>query len=233
MRILAIGAHPDDLEMLCAGTLVKCAQRGDEVFMAIATNGNVGSTTHSREQIADIRHQEALASAGLIGAELIWLNFPDEFLVDNEESRLKFIEAYRQARPDCVLAHSQNDYHPDHVMAGWLAWSARIPATAKLVETESPACEKMPHFYYMDTIGSIGFQPTEYVDISETFEAKKEMLLKHQSQSGFLEHMFGIGYVEFMEAMAKKRGAEVGCTYAEPFRSLDTWPVMEKKSILP
>lgn len=85
----------------------------------------------------------------------------------------------------------------------------------------------------MDTLGGIAFQPGEYVDITETFETKKQMLLKHESQSGFLKHMFGISYVEFIEAMAKKRGAEVGCLYAEAFRPLETWPVMERKSILP
>lgn len=145
MRILAIGAHPDDLEILCGGTLAKCAKRGDQVFMAVATNGDVGSAIHSRERIAEIRHREALASAAVIGAEFIWLGFRDEFLFDNQESRLKFIEAYRQAQPDVVLAHSQNDYHPDHVMAGSLAWTTRMMSTVKLIETDSPPCPTIPH----------------------------------------------------------------------------------------
>jgi len=233
MRILAIGAHPDDLEFLCAGTLAKCAKRGHEVFMAVATNGNAGSIIHSREQIADIRHQEALAAAELIGAHLIWLDFPDEFLFDNQESRLKFTEAYRQARPDVVLGHSFNDYHPDHVMAGWLTWACRMMCNVKLIETESPPCDKIPHNYFMDTIGSLGFQPSEYVDITDTFDLKMQMLNKHASQAGFLKHMFGITHNEFVETIARKRGAEVGCAYAEAFRPVDTWPVMEKKSILP
>ena len=82
MRVLAIAAHPDDIEWLCGGTLALCAQRGDEVFIAIATNGNVGTgdPSISSEQIAEIRHKEAIASASIIGAKVIWMNFDDEWL---------------------------------------------------------------------------------------------------------------------------------------------------------
>ena len=66
MRVLAVGAHPDDLEILCAGTLAKYAQRGDHISMAVATNGEVGSATLSQKEIANIRHGEAAAAAKVI-----------------------------------------------------------------------------------------------------------------------------------------------------------------------
>ena len=127
MRILAIVAHPDDAELLCAGTLALCAQRGDEVFIAIATNGNVGTgdPTVTSEQIATIRHQEAKDSCAIIGAKLIWMNFDDEWLFNNEESRTRFIDAIREARPDVLIIHDPNDYHPDHRTAGEIARDRR------------------------------------------------------------------------------------------------------------
>ena len=137
MRVLAIAAHPDDIEWLCGGTLALCAQRGDEVFIAIATNGNVGTgdPSISREQIAEIRHKEAIASASLIGAKVIWMNFDDEWLFNNETTRTRFIDAIREARPDIMFVLSENDYHPDHRLAGTIAIDSRIPASVPLVKT--------------------------------------------------------------------------------------------------
>jgi LmbE family N-acetylglucosaminyl deacetylase len=99
LRILAIGAHPDDLEILCAWTLAKYAAQGDHVTMAVATNGEVGSPVLAKKEIAEIRRQEALAAAAVIGADLIWINHPDEFLFSNENTRLDFLNVVRQSRP--------------------------------------------------------------------------------------------------------------------------------------
>lgn len=71
MNVLAIGAHPDDIELYAGGTLAKYAKCGDKVFMATATNGNIGSATHSMEEIAVIRKEEARKSASIIGAEYL------------------------------------------------------------------------------------------------------------------------------------------------------------------
>ena len=86
--------------------------------MAVATNGNVGHPTLGRDEIAEIRHAEARASADLIGAELVWMDFDDEWLFNDRPTRERFIDVIRSARPDVVLAHSPNDYHPDHRNAG-------------------------------------------------------------------------------------------------------------------
>ena len=88
MRILAFGAHPDDVEFRCAGTLAKYAKRGDEVFICIATNGEIGSYGMTREQIAAMRKKEAEASCALIGAHLIWLGYEDEMLFDERNTRM-------------------------------------------------------------------------------------------------------------------------------------------------
>ena len=82
MNILAIGAHPDDIETMCAGTLAKYAAQGHKVYMATATSGNIGSATHTMEEIAEIRKKEAAASAAIIGAEYICLDYDDEMFYE-------------------------------------------------------------------------------------------------------------------------------------------------------
>ena len=92
MNILAVGAHPDDVETMCAGTLAKYAAQGHKVFIATATNGNIGSARHTMEQIGRIRKQEAANSAAIIGAEYICLDYDDEMFFEiDRETRLKFI----------------------------------------------------------------------------------------------------------------------------------------------
>src|SRR3954447_11534781 len=118
MRVLAVGAHPDDLELLCAGTLARYAARGDSVIMAVATNGEVGSSELSNEEIAAIRRPESEASARAIGADLVWMNYRDEFLFSTEETRLNFLDMVRGVRPDVILAHAPVDYHPHHRTSG-------------------------------------------------------------------------------------------------------------------
>ena len=92
--------------------------RGTNYSLCVATNGNVGSSTHTKEEITAIRHREARSAAAVVGAELIWLDFDDEFLLDTRETRLKFIEAFRIARPDVVFCHWIDDYNPDHSISG-------------------------------------------------------------------------------------------------------------------
>jgi LmbE family N-acetylglucosaminyl deacetylase len=233
MRVLAIGAHPDDIEILCGGTLAKCAARGDQITIMIATNGNVGSPTLSREEIAEVRKQEAQRSADILGADLIWVGYDDEFLFHDRESRMTFINHIRRAKPDFMFVHSANDYHPDHRICGEIAIDARIPATVRLIETEYPPLAKVPHVFLMDTIGVVGFEPEHYVDITETYDVKCQMLKCHQSQDIWLQAIYGMDYIEFVGKMSAMRGMSKGVKYAEAFRSLPLYPVMGDFSLLP
>lgn len=233
MRVLAIGAHPDDLELMCGGTLAKYARRGDEVYMAIATNGDVGSPTLDREAIAALRYEEAKRSADVIGAQLIWMGFPDEFLFNDKATRLAFIDVIRQARPDVMFIHGTNDYHPDHRIAGQVAEDARIPASVRLVESNYPYCEKIPHLFVMDNVSGIDFTPDAYVDITEVMDVKREMLLKHESQDIWIKELYGTGIVHDMERLSAQRGEENGTQYAEAFRSVRTYPVTGGNDLLP
>jgi LmbE family N-acetylglucosaminyl deacetylase len=233
MRVLAVGAHPDDLEILCAGTLARYAKRGDQVTMAVATNGEVGSPTLPKEEIAEIRRQEACASAGVIGADFIWMNYPDEFLFSTTETRLDFLNMVRKARPDIILTHAPVDYHPDHRTTGEILWDIRVMTTVPNIKTEEPPCAKIPEIYYFDTIAGIDFVPQHYVDISDTFEVKKQMLACHKSQSTWLQDQYQMDYMQFIEYISRYRGLQCGARYAECFALSPTWPKWPKPPLLP
>lgn len=224
MRVLGVGAHPDDLELFCAGTLAKYAKKGDEVVMAVVTNGEVGSSTLSKEEIAKIRKEEAKAAASIIGAKLVWMNFPDEFLFDNKKSRLEFINMIRQARPDIIFTHFPGDYHPDHRITGEIIRDIQGMVTIPNIKTKFMPCDKIPEIYFMDITDRVNFLPEKYVNITKTFNIKKKMLAEHKSQSTWLKNRRGIDYLEFIELGARLRGIEAGVFYAEGFQKVKAWP---------
>jgi LmbE family N-acetylglucosaminyl deacetylase len=233
VNVLAVGAHPDDVELLCAGTLALYRKEGHEVYVAVATDGGAGSSTLSWGEISTVRLREAEAACGVIGARFIWMGFPDQRLFDTPEVRTRFIDAIREARPKVMFVHDRGDYHPDHRTAGKVAEDARVPSSVRLVQTGLPAVLEPPHVFVMDTIGGLGFRPDLYVDVTETFEAKQAMLLAHESQAAHLREAFGMDYAEFMRSHARQRGIEAGCLFAEGFREIRTFPATGGPSLLP
>ncbi len=234
MRVLAVGAHPDDLEILCGGTLAKYARAGHHVTMAVATNGELGSPTLPKAEISEIRRQEAAASAALIGADFIWIDYPDGNLFSTEESRFRFLNVIRKVRPDVILTHAPADYHPDHRTTGQLVWDNRIMTIIPNIKTEEPPCATIPEIYYFDTVAGIDFVPQYYVDIGETFELKKQMLACHKSQAAWFENQYQIkDYMDFIEYSSRFRGLQLGVKYAECFQVSPTWPKWAKPPLLP
>ena len=234
MRVLAIGAHPDDVDLLCGGTLALCAARGDEVTIAVATNGDVGSgePEADRVEIAQVRRTEAQASANVIGASLIWMGFPDEFLFNDRACRERFIDAIREARPDVMFIHSETDYHPDHRVAGQVARDCRIPVSVPLVMSQFPPTE-IPTVFLMDTYKGRHFEPEIFVDVSSVIDTKKAMLAAHESQAAWMQHVYGTDLADGMLVQTSFRGAQAGCDFAEGFRLLQDWPYTGGWSLLP
>jgi len=232
MRVLAFGAHPDDIEFRMAGTLLKMKKRGDEIFMCVTTNGEIGSYRHTKAEIAEIRKKEAQASADVIGAELIWMGERDEFLFDNEPTRMKFIETVRHARPDIIFAPPPfMDYNQDHDITGYLAFVARVLSTIKLIETESPVVDHIPPLFYCTPHGlNDNYKPEYFVDITETFETKMKMFLCHQSQQGaWCKDAFGVNYAEMIERDSRYLASVCGTPgveYVEAFALCKGWPII-------
>lgn len=233
MQILAIGAHPDDLEILCAGTLIRYHQNGHKISMCSVCNGNKGHRTLSSDELAKIRLAEAQKSASLIEAEHFCLNVPDCELFINQESMEKVQRLIRQTRPDVIITHAPNDYMPDHRAASELVFQASFHATLPLYPSRFTPHDKVSPIFYMDTLAGVDFSPTEYVDISDVLEQKLEMLGCHKSQREWLDDHDAINMDEFVTTVARFRGLQCNVKYAEGFRKVEVWERNRTQRLLP
>lgn len=225
MRIMAFEAHPDDIEHFCAGTLAKYRAAGHDVAIVCMTNGEVGSPTLSKEEIAAIREQEARRAAGLIQAEFFWMGYPDEFLFNTPDVRLHVIDVIRQFRPDLILTlDKDHDYHPDHTTTGQIVWDTHVMVTVPNIVTATPPCLKIPDIYFMDTSAGINFLPEFYVDITDYWETKAAMLACHASQERWCMAQYGVSLIENAQVQSRFRGYQAGCRYAEGFRKPRFFP---------
>jgi LmbE family N-acetylglucosaminyl deacetylase len=224
VRVLAVGAHPDDLEILCGGTLARYVREGNHVVMCHATDGDKGSFVHSREEIAAIRRREAARAASLAGAEQVSLGLGDGEVnaADAAQKRL-VVDLVRDARPDVVITHAPIDYMGDHNEISKLVFECSFHATLPNLETGRPRHELVTPIFYMDTIAGLGFVPTEYVDITETMDTKVAMLEAHETQLVWLRDHDGVDIVDEMRTAARYRGQQCGVAYAEGFRQCLTW----------
>lgn len=234
MRVLAVAAHPDDLEQLCGGTLARFVAEGHEVTMCHVSRGDRGSFIHTMEQIAALRHEEAAAAARIIGAHHISVGLSDGE-VNSADPRQKdlAIDVIRRARPDLLVTHHPADYMPDHVETGKLFEEASFVATLPLYETAEPVHHTVPAVYYMDTLAGLGFHPTEYVDISGVIETKLASLSAHTSQVEWLRDHDGVDVIEQTRIVGAFRGFQSGVAYAEGFSPSLRWLRPRTHRLLP
>lgn len=232
MNILAVGAHPDDVELDCAGTLAKYAAEGHKVFICTATSGNIGSATLPKDEIAKIRKAEAAKSASIIGAEYICLDYDDELFYEDKEVRIKFINMVRHCKPDVIFVHNPKDYNPDHELTSKIINDIQVMYPIAKIETEEPPCDIFPVIYYYEPAKGLNFIPTDYVDITDFYETKRQMLLCHESQKLWMADNYA-GFAEADDAFtdsiritAEYRGMQCGVKYAEAFvRANDAYKV--------
>lgn len=226
-RILAIHAHPDDIELQCAGTLILLKNLGCHVSLATMTPGDCGSAELSQDEIAAVRRLEAEKSAELIGADYTCLEFRDLRIVHDNDSRQRVTEIVRRARPDIVMTAPPVDYMSDHEMTSRLVRDACFNASCPNYITHQwdPAAPttKIPHLYYVDAIQGIDYfgrpLPTDFiVDVSSTFGRKLEMLACHESQRAWLRRQHGLDeYLDGCRRWSAARGKEIGVEYGEAF----------------
>ncbi len=222
-RVLAVVAHPDDAELLCAGTLARAADDGAGVGVVILCQGDRGQTNPPTEDLASIRKREATKAAELVGAELLFGGIPDGTLADVPEQRQMVVELLRQFRPTLVIAHAPNDYHADHRAASRLAETASWFAASHGHQTESSVLEQVPGLWYMDTVGMSGFDAGFYIDICSYVEVKRRMLRFHESQLARGNDQSFSALEAMMLQQCAARGEQAGVGAAEAFRWAGTW----------
>jgi LmbE family N-acetylglucosaminyl deacetylase len=224
-RVLALMAHPDDVEFLCAGTLALLRAKGWEIHIATMTPGDCGSETLGPEEISAIRRGEAAASADVLQGKYHCLECRDGLIAYDAETNFKAVALVREVRPRLLFACSPNDYMIDHEVASALVRNASFMAGVPNWKTDPfPPFRPVPHLYYADPIEAKDLYgkpivPTVAVDIQSVIETKSQMLRCHASQREWLLKQHGIDeYIQAMLDMAHKRGEMIGGKYAEGFR---------------
>lgn len=218
MKILVFGAHPDDAEIACGGTMAKYRKGGHEVSVIHACNGNKGDYLTPSDQLADIRCKEAVMAGKVIGASVSCLGFGDAEIFYNEETLGVVVDAIRREKPDVIFTHDPEDYHLDHTAVSKLVVDGTFLATVPSYRPQSEAISVMPQVYFMETYSGIGFCPGEYVDISQEIDQKLEMMGCHSSQITWMQEHDHMDIMDFLKVNGKYRGYQCGTAYAECFR---------------
>lgn len=211
--MLALGAHPDDIEIYMFGLLAACAARGDTLDCAIATDGTRGGKGDAT-QLARTRRQEATAAAALLGVVPRFLDFPDGELVADAALVAALRGLIGDVRPDLVVTHAPNDYHGDH----------RALSDAARIATSFHA-----PLLLADTLGGVGFIPTHYVDITAQFERKEVAIRAHRSQD---PERFVLATRTLNGFRAGQANAGPGA-YAEAYRFEPVFPFVDIRELLP
>lgn len=218
MKVLAIGCHPDDLEINAGGTLAKCAKRGDEVVMVALANGSAGHKVYTKEEIVAIRLQEATEAAAKIGAKYYNLGLDDMFVRrDYDEGVRKVSDIIRQVKPDFIITHGEHEYMVDHSITSKIVFDATMAATVGHYPSDYPEYEKFTPIFYMENTNMINSFPEIFVDISDTIEKKIEMYLCHKSQVEWLKAHDNHDVCDSIRTYAHARGLQCDTMYVEGF----------------
>jgi LmbE family N-acetylglucosaminyl deacetylase len=223
--ILAVGAHPDDVEFMAAGTLARLRSLGYNIAIATFTPGDCGSAELPAEEIASLRRQEAKNAAALLEARYVCLEERDLAIDYTTETRRKVTALLREVNPLMVLTHPREDYMVDHEIASRLArdacFTASLPNFA--APTDAPPMEHIPYLYYWDPLEGTNYwgEPVvaEFaIDVTDVLDTKRRMLACHVSQREWLRRQHGLDqYLVSMETWSANRGGDFGFTYAEGF----------------
>lgn len=234
MNVLAIGCHPDDIEINCAGTLAKCVKRGDKVTVCHVANGNLGHEIITPDDLRVMRANEAKKAGALAGIEVVTCDIGDVMVYEgSKEQRDKVVDVIRKVDPDFIITHAPNDYMPDHVAVSRLVFDASFAASVPHYETAEKKSAKVTPIFYMDNLAGLGFQPTEFVDISDEIDLKLEMLECHVSQLKWMRDHDNIDFAEFVKTCARYRGLQCNTQYAEAFSQCLVYPKILTKRMLP
>jgi N-acetylglucosamine malate deacetylase 1 len=223
-NVLAIGAHPDDIEFTSAGLLALLKQCGWNIFMATMTYGDAGSATLPREEISKIRIAEQRKSASVLDAQYECMGCEDVFVLYERKNILRLAELVRKVQPKVIIAPNPACYMVDHTNTSVLAKTAALIAGIPNIVTPGvQPFSPVPYLYYCDPMGfkndfGDNVNPSIIIDISTVFNIKKQMLQCHESQRSWLDYEHKVdNYIDMMEEMAKKRGKAAGATYGEGF----------------
>ena len=208
MNVLAVGCHPDDLEIACFGTLARCVQRGDKVTICHIANGIRGHVVIDPVRLREIRREEAIEAGRRIGAEVCTLDVPDLEVNSRDYEQIKALtELVRKIKPDFIITHSPQDYMQDPQEVQKRVFDASNSASIHNQED----------------------RPAGVAKITDKLEA----LNCHHSQIDLMREHDHIDFLDFVKTCSKYRGLQCGVGYAEGFQTVAVWPRQPVQRLLP
>lgn len=212
MKVIGIGAHPDDIEIYMYGILSCYLDRNDEVYVSVVTNGAAGDLT-GKINLIEKRQKETEIALSNFGKPYM-MGFPDGRLYECNDAQKTIKEYINSIEPDLVITHCPEDYHPDHrVLSNYV---------------ENAVGFKCP-VLFADTLMGVNFKPEFYIDITKFFENKSRAILAHKSQSPKR-------FLKAAELLNRFRSAQCNAPdkhYAEAYRINKRFPYPDIRSLLP
>ena len=201
-KIVCVGGHPDDPESGCGGTLAKLASLGHEVVIIYLTTGEAGIDGTDHDEAARIRKQEAINACRILNCKPVFAGQIDGASIVSNETLVQLQNLIGQEKPDLVFTHWPVDSHKDHQCASLLT-----------IQTWVRSANKFPLYFFEVCAGeqTMGFHPTDFVDITDTQEQKRKAVYCHISQDP--PGIYACGHA----AMEDFRGRELGVKAAEGF----------------
>lgn len=228
LDLLAIGAHPDDVEIWAGGLMLRMRNQGYQLGILDLTRGEM-----STKGTVESRKQEAEQAASMLDARRIQLEFEDGFLTCSRREITEVARIIRKLRPRIVLHHHQEDFHPDHESAGEVAYKACILASRKKFETDQSAwaVQKMISFMAHDS-----FSPSFVVDVTDVWEQKKELIKCYRSQITHTNsddretNLSSDEWFDRFRARHLKFGRSIHAQFGEPYKIDGSVPVPDPVS---
>jgi bacillithiol biosynthesis deacetylase BshB1 len=226
LDILAIGAHPDDVELGCSGAIINEIKNGKKVGVLDLTQGELGSRGD-----VETRYQEAARAAMIMGVHVREnLKMADGFFKNDEEHQRKLITAFRKYRPEIVLANSQDDRHPDHGKAANLIADACFLAGLKKIESKDESGKLQEAWrpkYVFHYIQDRYHEPDLIVDITGVFDQRMEAIKAYTTQfynpeteqDGPQTYISTPEFLESVVARARMIGKKIGVKYGEGYNT--------------
>lgn len=212
MKILAIGAHPDDIELFMYGILSIYKKRGEELSLLVATDGSKGGE-NTKKNLIETRRKETVLGLEKIGMPTL-LHLPDGSLGNDIEHKKKIESQINKFLPDLIITHSKNDYHSDHI------------ELSKIIK------EIVSHYIpilYCDTMLGINFNPNYYIDITDHFSNKKRAITCHKSQNPKKLVKLAILMNSFRAAQCNAPEGK----YVEAYKFKKSFPFADIRHLLP
>ena len=212
MKIVGIGAHPDDVEIFFYGFLAACKARGDDISIAVATDGAAGGDNPGAK-LAATRAEETKNALTALAAPTL-LGLPDGGLADAADARQVITHFLQECKPDLVVTHAPDDYHPDHRALSHFVTDA-VGFTCPIL--------------FAETLMGVGFTPDFYVDITPFFDAKQAAIMAHDSQE---PERFAAASALMNRYRAAQCNAPDG-HYAEAYRMASRFPFTDIREMVP